>query len=58
MPQFSFRATVTLREVVVIVEAENEIEARAKAEKGDWEDAEYFTADRADFTIGRFVDWV
>lgn len=58
MPQFTFRARVTLDGVVVVVEANDEAEARAKAESGDWDEAEYYTADRADFSIGRKAEIV
>lgn len=51
MPQFNFKARITLEGCDVTVEADNEAEARVKATEGDWVNVDYNIADTVDYTI-------
>lgn len=51
--QYYFAGSVKLSGVAITVLAKNQEEARSKAEQGQWEEAEYNTAERTDFYITR-----
>jgi hypothetical protein len=51
MTQFVIKCRVTLEGADMIVEADNEQEAAAKAKNGDWDDIEYDGASVADYLI-------